>query len=87
MSFFKIFKKDSSEPKNNPPSQESSLKLKYFSEPIDEINSLNSLLKNFKSDKIKFVSYDNFFENEKNLFLLNKLKEKRIFYKNELDYL
>ena len=87
MSFFKIFKKDSSEPKNNPPSQESSLKLKYFSEPIDEINSLNSLLKNFKSDKIKFISYDNFFENEKNLFLLNKLKEKRIFYKNELDYL
>ena len=89
MSFFKIFKKDN-DPKKNPPnnsSQTSSLKLKYESQPINELESLNSLLKNFKTEKVKFVSYDNFFENEKNLFLINKLKEKRIFYKNELDYL
>ena len=83
MSFFKIFKKDP-EPKSNPPPapQESSLKLKYESQPINELDSLNSLIKNFKSDKTKFISYEDYFENEKNL-ILNKGKEKRVFYKNE----
>ena len=87
MSFFKIFKKDP-EPKNNLPQapQESPLKLKYESQPINELDSLNSLIKNFKSDKTKFISYEDYFENEKNL-ILNKGKEKRVFYKNELDYL
>ena len=87
MSFFKIFKKES-DPKNNPPPvpQESPLKLKYESQPINELDSLNSLIKNFKSEKTKLVSYEDYFENQKNL-ILNKGKEKRVFYKNELDYL
>ena len=87
---FKIFSKDS-EPKNNPPPvpQESPLKLKFQSTSTGTINSLNSLIKNFKSDKKPLSTYDDYFENEKNLFLnKNKeKKEKRVFYKNELDYL
>ena len=87
MSIFKIFSKQT-EPKTNPPpeNQESTLKLNYTSEQTGELDVLNPLIKNFKLDKKCFASYDDFFENEKNLFL-NKQKEKKVFYKTELDYL
>jgi len=44
------------------------------------------LIKNFKSETKTYNTYEDFFETQKNL-ILTKNKEKRIFYKNELDYL
>ena len=79
MSIFKIFSKQS-EPKTNPPpeNQESTLKLNYTSEQTGELDVLNPLIKNFKLDKKSFSSYDDYFENEKNIFF-NKQKEKKVF--------
>lgn len=88
MNIFKIFKKGDENKNNQQPNQPepSLLKLKYQNETTGEIDSLNTLIKDFKSDNIKLVNYDDYFENEKNLFSM-KNKEKRVFYKNELDYL
>ena len=88
MNLFKIFKKGDENKNNQQPNQPepSLLKLKYQNETTGEVDSLNTLIKDFKSDNIKLVNYDDYFENEKNLFSM-KNKEKRVFYKNELDYL
>ena len=88
MNIFKIFKKGDENKNNQQPNQPepSLLKLKYQNETTGEVDSLNTLIKDFKSDNIKLVNYDDYFENEKNLFSM-KNKEKRVFYKNELDYL
>ena len=90
--FFGIFKKDdpkSTNANNNTSQQvpqESPLKLKYTTEITGEIDKLNPLIKNFKSETKTYNTYEDFFETQKNL-ILTKNKEKRIFYKNELDYL
>ena len=92
-SFLGIFKKE--EPKNTtnttnhpqvPHPQESSLKLTYQSEQIKEIDTLNEKLKGNKMDNPNSITYENIFDTMKNI-ISTKNKEKRVFYKNELDYL
>ena len=89
---FGIFKKDEQKTtnannnQNQQMPQESSLKLKYTVDASGEIDQLNPLIKNFKSETTPYNTYDDFFESQKNL-ILTKNKEKRVFYKNELDYL
>ena len=90
--FFGIFKKDDQKTTNannnttQQVPQESPLKLKYSTETTGEIDKLNPLIKNFKTENTNYNTYEDFFESQKNL-TLTKNKEKRIFYKNELDYL